>query len=96
MQRLFIVRNVSGDLTAFVSRYACTVVVDSFGVNLTLSLLRLWHPQVLRPLLYQLDMVLLEVLVDKLYVQPPEEVIEDTVAFIKDIAEATQQVSVEQ
>lgn len=29
---------------------------------------------------------------DKLYVQPPDEVIEDTVAFIKDIAEATQQV----
>lgn len=45
----------------------------------------------LRPLLYQLDMGLLEVLVDKLRVQPPDEVIEDTVTFIKDIAEATQQ-----
>lgn len=47
--------------------------------------------QVLRPLLYQLDMGLLERLVDKLRVQPPDEVIEDTVTFIKDIAEATQQ-----
>lgn len=49
--------------------------------------------QVLRPLLFQLDIELLEMLVEKLHVQPPEEVIEDTVAFIKDIAEATQQVT---
>lgn len=48
--------------------------------------------QVLRPLLFHLDIEMLEVLMDKLYVQPPDEVIEDTVAFIKDIAEATQQV----
>lgn len=49
-------------------------------------------PQVLRPLLYQLDMSLLERLVDKLRVQPADEVIEDTVVFIRDMAEATQQV----
>lgn len=49
-------------------------------------------PQVLRPLLYQLDMTLLERLVDKLRLQPADEVIEDTVAFIRDMAEATQQV----
>lgn len=49
-------------------------------------------PQVLRPLLHQLDMSLLERLVDKLRVQPADEVIEDTVAFVRDMAEATQQV----
>ncbi|CAM9236271.1 unnamed protein product, partial [Ectocarpus fasciculatus] len=47
--------------------------------------------EVLRPFLYQLDMVLLERLVDKLRVQPPDEVIEDTVTFIRETAEATQQ-----
>ena len=47
--------------------------------------------QVLRPLLYQLDMTLLEGLVDKLRVQPADEVIEDTLTFIRDVAEATQQ-----
>lgn len=50
--------------------------------------------QVLRPLLYQLDMELLELLADKLSVQPPDEVIEDTVTFIKDVAEAAQQASI--
>lgn len=45
----------------------------------------------LRPLLYQLDMILLESLVDKLRVQPTDEVIEDTLTFIRDVAEATQQ-----
>lgn len=48
--------------------------------------------QVLRPLLYKLDIDLLYVLVEKLRLEPPEEVIEDTVNFIKDTAEATQQV----
>ncbi|CAN0516944.1 unnamed protein product, partial [Ectocarpus sp. 12 AP-2014] len=47
--------------------------------------------EVLRPFLYQLDMALLERLVDKLRVQPPDEVIEDTVTFIRETAEATQQ-----
>lgn len=56
-----------------------------------LSVIR-FNVQVLRPLLYELDMGLLGKLVDKLRVQPADEVIEDTVTFIKDIAEATQQV----
>ncbi|CAM9294212.1 unnamed protein product [Scytosiphon promiscuus] len=47
--------------------------------------------EVLRPLLYNLDMSLLERLVDKLRVQPADEVFEDTVTFIRDTAEATQQ-----
>ncbi|CAM9303716.1 unnamed protein product, partial [Hapterophycus canaliculatus] len=47
--------------------------------------------EVLRPLLHNLDMSLLERLVDKLRVQPADEVIEDTVTFIRDMAEATQQ-----
>ena len=38
-------------------------------------------------------MGLLERLVDKLRVQPPDEVIGDTVTFIKEIAEATQEVT---
>lgn len=44
-------------------------------------------------MLLQLDFLLLRVLVNKLHAQPPEEAIEDTVAFIKDVAEATQQAS---
>lgn len=36
-------------------------------------------------------MALLERLVDKLRVHPPDEVIEDTVTFIRETAEATQQ-----
>lgn len=72
-------------------RVWCFCFTVDLGVSfLVLSCLVL--AKVLRPLLYQLDMSLLERLVDKLRVQPADEVIEDTVDFIRDMAEATQQV----